>query len=59
PTQILLYNTVGQVVFSQTLETNSKGVNTFNLDIQSLLSGVYLLQINNDVEQVSRRLVKE
>ncbi len=59
PTQIVLYNTVGQVVFSKTIEATSKGMNTFTLNTQSLLSGVYLLQIHNDLEQVSQRLVKE
>lgn len=59
PTQISLYNTIGQVVFSQTLDSTSMGMNTFSLDMQSLSSGVYLLQVGNGLDWASQRLVKE
>ncbi|MEZ4887607.1 MAG: choice-of-anchor L domain-containing protein [Chitinophagales bacterium] len=59
PLQISLYNVAGQVVFSQTLETTSMGIQTLTLDMQSLASGMYLLQIGNDLEWVSQKLVRE
>lgn len=47
----VVYNTMGQVV--------GKGTFTENLDVSSLQSGVYMLEVNTEGEKLMKRFVKE
>jgi len=57
--QISLYNVMGQVVLSQSIQTTASGMNTVSLETQMLSSGVYLLSVSSQNGQVSQRIVKE
>ncbi len=57
--QLNLYNTAGQVVLSKTLTASNNGLNSLQLELEGLLSGVYLLNVTNQERSVSKMLVKE
>lgn len=47
----VIYNTVGQVV--------GKGSYTENIDVSSLQSGVYIIEVNTETNKMRKRFVKE
>ncbi len=47
----VIYNTIGQVV--------GKGTYTENVDVSSLQSGVYILEVNTEANKIMKRFVKE
>src|SRR5690606_28346065 len=47
----VIFNTVGQVV--------GKGAYTENIDVSSLQSGVYIIEVNTEIHKMRKRFVKE
>ena len=52
-----LYNTFGQLVKHINLEQKQLGNYHFTLDIADLPTGVYLYQLRNEAEQVTKKLM--
>lgn len=55
-TIVNIYNAVGQIVLTQTVSANG---NTLKLDVASLASGVYLVDIRDGEQHAHARLVKD
>ena len=51
PTQIVIYNALGQLVVKQTFDST--------IDVSSLLGGVYLIEISSENQKISKRFIKE
>ncbi|MFK8104175.1 MAG: T9SS type A sorting domain-containing protein, partial [Saprospiraceae bacterium] len=54
---ILVTDVVGKVVSSESYEA-VKGINTRQMDINALANGIYFLTIDNGVEKVTDRIIK-
>ena len=55
--QILIYNSVGQVVYMKS-ETVEHGLNT-TLNLNDLSSGTYILQISSNVNVWTKKVIKK
>ncbi|APZ47741.1 hypothetical protein BW723_16195 [Polaribacter reichenbachii] len=51
--EIKIYNTLGKLVKSDTLNTNKN-----NIDISNLTKGVYLIKIDSDNQSITKKLIK-
>jgi ABC-type enterobactin transport system permease subunit len=52
---MMLYNSLGQVVWSKVLEVNM-GVNEVHVDISAFASGIYQLRVSDDANDLVRRI---
>lgn len=53
---VVLYNSIGQIVYKQAIELNSK---TLTIDLSSFSKGLYYLIIESSMERNSARVVKD
>lgn len=53
---IALYNILGEVVFSK---SNQNIVQRMTIDISSLATGIYLIELNLNGSRVMKKIVKE
>jgi phosphatidylserine/phosphatidylglycerophosphate/cardiolipin synthase-like enzyme len=56
-TGISIYNSIGQLKFEQTIDTQ-KGINSINIDISALASGIYYITIKNNNNQITKKLIR-
>lgn len=56
--EILLYNTLGQVIFSQHIDMTD-GVYTQTIDISHLAAGIYTLSFETEMQKQTNKVIKE
>jgi hypothetical protein len=52
--ELSIYNTIGKLIFNE----NIKGLNSFNINTKDFAKGIYILQLNNESEINSYRIIK-
>lgn len=57
--RVNLWNCLGKRVYTAQQKSQIAGIQSFGIDMQSLAPGIYFLEISNDNETITKRIVKE
>jgi hypothetical protein len=56
---LLVYNTLGQVVYQASGNSNEGSTYSKNIDIQNLAAGVYILHVSSSGQTWTKKIIKE